>query len=793
MDPDNEPAEESLPSINPLQLNNSEEFPALSSNPKLSTQKPIATPPNWGSLFAVQVSKTSQPTNHSTLPSLSVTLTKEMKSPKDDSIGEKETLLLSPSTAECMSILSTETGETAVEGEDVDTPWDSPTQNGEDDTTMSKDGEFDNESSVLFPNFIATEISSPSQKEVLPPFQFPAEAAESESDIYSASPELMKIKNIEVEELCEAERHDTPSYIKGGLPLWDVVVNDPHRVIHAIKHMMHGIVVMNKTKGAPPHEIQDIVNSHLSTLRQIEILTERERLARSAFEMKQAADREARLALEKKRAVTVKEMEPPKSATKFNPDAKPFDPSKFVASDLRSPVPPFALAPALQNLSRLKYSVIQQPGFMVEQSRAPPTQVKFHPLLNRSRTWSTHRPGNISIGPYNHFDAYNQKPPTPIFLQHAPSPYFMASSQLSSNSLVYSDIQHEDIIQDPPHPPTRVEDQDETGGNNDILLADRPLLRIPVSGKTDHKSTPTSPTKQLSANTSLKATSTNTSPRRRVFNVQATYKQQQAYSQKLLLKNFVPSTATADDIKRVELQLPRTHRHICPSSLTSSDFQCPMPNCILQRICPDFTSENGCSFRPPPLSDWPWNYPPREPPINQSQPCPYIHIPGTCLHSLSFFRIHSESEPAPYPAVSNHYCPVPKCTTTRFHSWGCAKDWKTGFAVNGITPCAPTQNQFSLAEINTEWRWRLLMEGLRFAHERGEYGCQGGPMPVNVSFPDGHQGADSRNWAPDFPTEKPKADYKNTHMREKERDRLRGGSRTRRSRGRGDRGGSSDT
>ncbi|KAF7936198.1 uncharacterized protein EAE98_002417 [Botrytis deweyae] len=795
MDPDNEPApaEESLSSINLLQLNNTEEFPALSSNPKLSTQKPIATPPNWGSLFALQVSKTSQRTNHSTLPPLPVTPTKEMRSPKGDSVGEKENLLLSPSTAECMSILSTETGETAVEGEDANTPWDSPTQNGEDDTTMLKDGEFDNESTVLFPNFIATETSSPPQKEVLPPFQFPAVAVGSESDIYSASPEPMKAKNIEVEELCEAERHDTPSYIRGGLPLWDVVVNDPHRVIHAIKHMMHGIVVMSKAKGAPPQEIKEIVDSHLSTLRQIEILTEKERVARLACEMRQTADRGAQLAPENKCSVTAKEMEPLKSATKFNPDAKPFAPSKSVASDLRSPVPPFTLAPASQNPPRLKYSVIQQPGFMVEQSRAPPTQVKFYPMLNRSRTWSTYRPANTSIGPYSHFDAYNQKPPTPIFLQHAPSPYFMASPQLSSNSLIYSDIQQEDIIQDPPHSPTPAEDQDETGGNDDVLLADRQLLRIPVPGKKDHKSTPTSPTEQLSANTTLKATSTNTSPRRRVFNVHASCQQQQPYSQKLSLKNFIPATATADDIKRVGLLLPRTHRHICPSSLTSPDFQCPMPNCMLQRICPDFTSDNGCSFRPPPLSDWPWNYPPREPPINQSQQCPYVHIQGTCLHSLSFFRIQSESEPAPYPAVSNHYCPVPKCTTTRFHSWGCAKDWKTGFAVNGITPCAPIQNQFSLAEINTEWRWRVLMEGLRFAHERGEYGCQGGTIPLNASFPDGHKGADLSNWAPDIPTEKPKVDYKNTHMGEKERGRLRGNGRMGGSRGRGDRGGSSDT
>lgn len=468
-----------------------------------------------------------------------------------------------------------------------------------------------------------------------------------------------------------------------------------------------------------------------------------------------------------------------------------------MASDLRPSVPPLTLAPALQNPSRLKYSIIQQPGFMVEQSRVPPPQVKFYPLLNRSRTWSTHRPGNIPIGPYNHFDAYKQKPLTPMFLQQIPSPYFMASPQLSSNSPIYSDIQQEDTIQDPPYSPTLEEDQDETSGNDDILLADKPPLRIPVPGKKDHKSTPTSPSKQFSTKTSFKATSTNTSPRKRVFDVHASYQQQQkqqAYSQKLLLKSFVPATATADDIKRVELQLPRTHRHICPSSLTSPDFQCPMPNCMLQRICPDFTSENGCSFRPPPLSDWPWNYPPREPPVNQSQQCPYVHIPGTCLHSLSFFRIHSESEPTPYPAVSKYYCPVPNCTTTRFHSWGCAKDWKTGFAVNGITPCAPTQNQVHLAaEINTEWRWRVSMEGLRFAHERGDYGCQGGTMPVNASFPDDHKGADSRNWGPDIATEKPKADYKSMLMRDKERGRSRGGTRMGGSRGRGDGGGSSDT
>lgn len=325
MDSDNEPTEEGLSSINLLQLNNTEEFPALSSNPKLSTQKPIATPPNWGSLFALQVSKNSQRTNHSTLPPLPVTPTKEMKSPKGDSVGEKEALLSSPSTAECMSILSTETAETAVEGEDANTPWDSPTRNGEDDTTMSKDEEFENESTVIFPNFIASEISSPPQKEVLPPFQFPAAAADSESDIYSTSPEPMETKIMEVEELCEAERHDTPSYIRGGLPLWDVVVNDPHRVIHAIKHMMHGIVVMSKANGAPPQEIKEIVDSHLSALRQIEILTERERVARLACETRQAADRGAQLALEKKHSVTVKETEPLKSATKFNPDAVSFD------------------------------------------------------------------------------------------------------------------------------------------------------------------------------------------------------------------------------------------------------------------------------------------------------------------------------------------------------------------------------------------------------------------------------------------------------------------------------------
>ncbi|KAF7951670.1 hypothetical protein EAE96_006969 [Botrytis aclada] len=793
MDSDNEPAEECLPSKNLLQLNNTEEFPALSSNPKLSTQKPITTPPNWGSLFALQVSKTSQGINHSTLPPLPVTPTKEMKSPNVDSLGEKETLLLSPSTAECMSVRSTETGETAVEGEDANTPWDSPTQNGAADTTTSKDGEFDDESTVLFPNFVATETSSPPQKEVLPPFQSLAVPAESESAIYSASPEPIKTEIMEVEELSEAERHDTPSYIKGGLPLWDVVVNDPHRVIHAIKHMMHGIVVMNKAKGTSPQEIKEIVDTHLSTLRQIEILTEKERLARLAFETKQAADREARFAFEKEHTVTVKEMEPLKSATRFNPDAKPFAPSKFVAPDLRSPASLFALAPAIQNPSRLKYSVIQQPGFMVEQSRTPPTQVKFALLLNRSRTWSTHRPANISFGPYHYYDAYKQKPPTPIFLQHATSPYFMASSQLSSNFPIYSDIQQEDTIQDPPHSPTPVEDQDDTGGNDDILLADKPVLRIPVPGKTDHKSTPSSPTRQLSVNTSLKATSTNTSPQRRVFNVQATYQQQQqAYSQKLLLKNFIPATATAEDIKKVALQLPRTHRHICPSSLTSPDFQCPMQDCMLQRICPDFTSENGCSYRPPPLSDWPWNYPPREPPTNQSLQCPFVHIPGTCLHSLSFFRLHPESGSAPHPTVSNHYCPVPNCTTTRFHSWGCAKDWKTGFAVNGITPCASNQTQMSVVEINAEWRWRISMEGLRFAHERGEYGCQGGSMPVKASFPEGHQGADARNWTPEIPSEKPRADHKTSHMRE-ERGRLRGAARMGGSRGRAVRGGSSDT
>ncbi|KAI9645053.1 hypothetical protein NHQ30_007092 [Ciborinia camelliae] len=336
-----------------LQINNTKEFPALSSAPNLPTQKPLATP-NWGSLFASQVPKTPR---HPTIPPPPITPTKGMTSAENNPIEEKESVLLSPTSAKCMSIGSNETTETAVEGDEVNTPWDSPTGKKEADISVAKDEDVDNDATIIFPDFNSIDTSNHKQKELLPSFKFPATKMEqeqepepepesepeselepepepepeSEVDLYNASPpKSAKGKEVEVEELCEAERHDTPSYIRGGLPLRQVVENDPHRVIHAIKHMMHGIVYLRRQLGAKPDELEFLQDNHLGVLKQIDILSENDRLAKSALEKKQAAIKEAKLAMEKERAIAVKEAECLKSeclksATKFNPGAVSFD------------------------------------------------------------------------------------------------------------------------------------------------------------------------------------------------------------------------------------------------------------------------------------------------------------------------------------------------------------------------------------------------------------------------------------------------------------------------------------
>lgn len=471
---------------------------------------------------------------------------------------------------------------------------------------------------------------------------------------------------------------------------------------------------------------------------------------------------------------------------------KPFCPSNFMPPVLMNPVPPFTVPPIIQAPSPLKYSVLQQPGFMVEQSRTPPTQAKFHPLLNRSRTWSTHRPSRTPIGPYSHFNAYNQRPMSPTFFHQIPAPLPMVL-RVPWDRLTNLEVntQQGSFVRSPSQSPTSMQSPLDLSTEDKPLLQTPQHLRTPVAGKTNHKSTPTSPTRGLSANTSFRAMSTNTSPLRRASNFQPPYPSQPRQSKPSSPKACIPTPRTADDIQEAVLRIPRTHRHICPSSLTSPDFKCPAPNCMLQQICPFFTSENGCSFRPPPLSDWPWNYPPRHPPINQSQQCPFVHIPGTCLHSLSFFRSPTSSFESPtdnsldsYPATSSHYCPINNCAVTRFHSWGCAKDWKTGFAVDGLTPVVPSQTSVQACnEIPSEWRWRIAMEGLRIAHERGEYGCQGGKRPNYAVFPEGHKGNNPMNWEqPVITSWKLKCNNGNVNGkagardRERERGRLRGGA-----------------
>ncbi|RAL63728.1 hypothetical protein DID88_003375 [Monilinia fructigena] len=438
MEPENDHPK--MKPIKTLEIDNTNEFPELSSSPNPPMQKTVIAS-NWGSLFASKVPKEPRPIHHSSLPPLSIPPKKEAIH-GSHLIEEKEDQLISPTTAEYLSI------------------------------SAAKDENTDSDTTIIFPDFIATDTDTdtpePPQKEPLPPFKFPVTEVEPEVGIYNASPKLTKAKNMDVEELSEAERHDTPSYIRGGLPLCQVVENDPDRVIHAIRHMMNGIVQMR---------------------RQLETL----------FSFK----------------FYVKRIH------------------GFHTSG-RSVIPP-----TTQIQSPLKYSVLHEPGFMVEQSRTPPVPYKFHPLLNRSRTWSTHHPSIVPIvpaGPYSHFSAYNSRPMSPMFARQAQSIFPMVTSPLPPYSLanVEVDLRQETIIRTRPQSPISIQSQLPRS------LANTLLLRTPVPGKTDHKSTPTSPTKELSADPSFKA-----------------YHQSQFYQPKPHnLKMTIPTTYTADDIQKAILKTP---------------------------------------------------------------------------------------------------------------------------------------------------------------------------------------------------------------------------------------------
>lgn len=334
-----------------LQIDSTNEFPSLFKNPNLPTQKHVI---DWASLFAPPVPKTPLSIQSPPLPSisqvpktphriqtpplpLSIAITKEVSPNKPAS--EKDNLLVSPTTVGGMSIMSFETTETAVERDATNTPWGSPTAKKDEDASVAKAEDVGNDSITASPEFMTADAPGSSQKELLPPFEFPAvnanTNAEPEVDLYNASPKLSnsKGKQVEVEsqaetdtgELSEAERHDTPSYIPGGLPLWQVVQNDPHRVLHAIKKMMNGIVIMKEQLRAPPEEIEALKASHRDGLRTLEILTERERAARLVVERIEAVERQARLEMEEKCATSAREMERSKLSTKFNPSAVSFD------------------------------------------------------------------------------------------------------------------------------------------------------------------------------------------------------------------------------------------------------------------------------------------------------------------------------------------------------------------------------------------------------------------------------------------------------------------------------------
>lgn len=314
-----------------LQIHSTKEFPSLSANPNNPVTKKPAIVPNWGSLFASQAPNPPPRIHHPSLPPLPVTPKKEMSSPKSNpinSVEEKDSILLSPATAGCVSILSNDTGETAIERDETSTPWGSPIADKEGDIVV-KNEELDTKATAIFPDFITMDKTTPSQNEPLRPFDFPATQMETGTDLYNASPIMEKANTEEVEALCEAERHDTPSYISGPLDLRWVVENDPHRAMHAIKGMMRNILALEKGFGASQERLDFLMYEYQKHLRIINTLSENARLASLPFEKKEVRIRDARMAGENTRAIAAQQAEIQKSATKFNPDAVSFDLMKF--------------------------------------------------------------------------------------------------------------------------------------------------------------------------------------------------------------------------------------------------------------------------------------------------------------------------------------------------------------------------------------------------------------------------------------------------------------------------------
>jgi hypothetical protein len=203
---------------------------------------------------------------------------------------ENDSLLASPTRAECMSTMSVDTAETGGTMED-EAPWDYPTQGAMKESISSAD---EDEAIIGLPPLdIPTR-----QDKLLPACDF--------SEARPCTPPNQLMSNITSSPEGE-NHHETPSFIQGPLQLRQVIAADPHRIIHAIKHMMRNVEVLEKVTKVPRNEVEERQRER------VKMLADTERYLEEV--------QRAKFIAETRRAETASSMEDERNAMKFNPSA----------------------------------------------------------------------------------------------------------------------------------------------------------------------------------------------------------------------------------------------------------------------------------------------------------------------------------------------------------------------------------------------------------------------------------------------------------------------------------------
>lgn len=298
-----------------IRLNCLEEFPALSTS-ATPLRRCVTEPAHWKSLFP---SKSSPQTIFSTAQTPSAECSSPLRnadeakaSPADEhsslawsptecipssqhaevpqAYAEKDCPLASPTRAEHMSIKSADTTETrgTTGGE---TPWDSSTLEAMKESISSVHGD---EATIGLP----APDGLTKQGELLPAFDF--------SEVRPCTPPNQLISNI-ISSPEGGNHHDTPSFIQGPIKLRQVISADPHRIIHAIKHMMRNVAELEKMAKVPAIEVEQRQKERAKMMADTERYLEEVR--------------KAKVITETRRAETASTMENERNSMKFNPSA----------------------------------------------------------------------------------------------------------------------------------------------------------------------------------------------------------------------------------------------------------------------------------------------------------------------------------------------------------------------------------------------------------------------------------------------------------------------------------------